>query len=217
MKRGTTTTIRSQSAAAKLRIRRLRRAELPADTTELARFLIGKTIVRELPRGRMSGRIVETEAYLPGDAACHAFRGETPRNRPLFLERGHAYVYFCYGSSWMLNISGGPAGIGAGVLFRAVEPIEGVAMMERNRGTTVLHDLTRGPGRLAQAFRIEKNLNGIDLCSPGPLWLGAPVQETGEVGESVRIGIAIERDAHLVLRFYERGNPFVSGSRRLRT
>jgi DNA-3-methyladenine glycosylase len=211
-----TTTIRRQTAPAKLRIRRLRRAELPADTTELARFLIGKTIVRELPRGRMSGRIVETEAYLPGDAACHAFRGETPRNRPLFLERGHAYVYFCYGSSWMLNISGGHAGIGAGVLFRAVEPIEGVKMMERNRGTKVLHDLTRGPGRLAQAFRIEKNLDGIDLCAPGPLWLGVPVQETAEVGESVRIGIALERDAHLVLRFYERGNLFVSGPRRLR-
>jgi DNA-3-methyladenine glycosylase len=162
----------------------------------------------------MTGRIVETEAYLPDDAACHAFRGETPRNRPLFLERGHAYVYFCYGSSWMLNVSGGPAGIGAGVLFRAIEPVEGIATMERNRGTKVLHDLTRGPGRVAQALRIGKGLNGIDLCAPGPLWLGAPVNETRDVGESVRIGIT--RDAHLILRFYERGNPFVSGPRRLR-
>jgi len=203
-----------QDAPATLPIRRLRRAELPADTTELARYLIGKTIVRQLPGGRMTGRIVETEAYLPDDAACHAFRGETPRNRPLFLERGHAYVYFCYGSSWMLNVSGGPAGIGAGVLFRAIEPVEGIATMERNRGTKVLHDLTRGPGRVAQALRIGKGLNGIDLCAPGPLWLGAPVNETRDVGESVRIGIT--RDAHLILRFYERGNPFVSGPRRLR-
>src|SRR5262249_2919157 len=83
-------------------VRRLRRAELPAATIEMARFLIGKVIVRELPIGRLSGRIVETEAYPPQDPAAHHFRGPTPRNRSMFLRRGHAYVYFSYGNHFML-------------------------------------------------------------------------------------------------------------------
>ncbi|MFZ0636784.1 MAG: DNA-3-methyladenine glycosylase [Candidatus Acidiferrales bacterium] len=198
----------------KPRIRRLRRTELPVNTIELARFLIGKTIVHDSAKGRMSGRIVETEAYLPDDAACHAFRGPTPRNRTLFLERGHAYVYFVYGSSWMLNVSGDVAGVGAGILFRAIEPLEGVWLMQRHRRSVRLLDLTRGPGRVAEALHVDKKLDGVDLCAAGPLWLGTAAQATGEIGESVRIGIT--KDAHRVLRFYERGNPFVSGPRRLR-
>jgi DNA-3-methyladenine glycosylase len=101
------------------RLRRLRRAELPADSVELARYLIGKVVVHDTDDGRLSGRIVETEAYPPGDSAGHAFRGETPRNRTLFLKRGHAYVYFTYGSSFMLNVTSETAGVGAGVLLRA--------------------------------------------------------------------------------------------------
>ena len=104
----------------------LARAELPIDTAALARYLIGKLLVRELPEGVASGRIVETEAYVIGDAAGHAYRGMTPRNRSLFLERGHAYVYLAYGISYMLNVSSEAAGIGAGVLIRALEPLEGV-------------------------------------------------------------------------------------------
>ena len=87
-----------------------------------------------------------------GDAAGHAYPGMTPRNRSLFLERGHAYVYLAYGVSWMLNVSSEAEGIGAGVLIRALEPLEGIAIMARNRGTERLHDLTRGPGRLAEAL-----------------------------------------------------------------
>ena len=82
----------------------LARSELPVDTAALARFLIGKVVVRETPEGVISGRIVETEAYVVGDAASHTFRGMTPRTRPMFLERGHAYVYLNYGTSWMLNV-----------------------------------------------------------------------------------------------------------------
>src|SRR5215471_15435293 len=104
-------------------VRRLRRNALPADTVGLARYLIGKTLVHDTDEGRSSGRIVETEAYIVGDAAGHAFRGPTARNRSLFLERGHAYVYFIYGCWHALNVCGEVAGVGAGVLVRAIEPL----------------------------------------------------------------------------------------------
>src|SRR3984885_12917555 len=86
------------------RLRRLRRTELPVDTVELAHYLVGKVVVHDTDDGRLSGRIVETEAYPPSDSASHAFRGETPHNRSLFLGLGHAHVYFTYGSSFMLNV-----------------------------------------------------------------------------------------------------------------
>ena len=187
----------------------MRRAELPADATALARWLIGKLVVRELPEGRIAGRIVETEAYLPGDAACHAFRGITPRNRSLFLPAGHAYVYRAYGTSWMLNVSAGPQGVGAGVLIRALQPLEGIARMRRLRGEVPERDLARGPGRLAAALAVDLGLDGIDLTEPGPLWLGADHAPPGEIGISVRIGIT--KDAHRPLRFYRRVCRFVSG------
>ncbi|MGH9739146.1 MAG: DNA-3-methyladenine glycosylase [Candidatus Acidiferrales bacterium] len=198
-----------------LRIRRLRRADLPLDSTELARFLIGKTLVRSLPRGRLSGRIVETESYPVGDPAGHAFRGLTLANRSLFLRRGHAYVHFTYGSCWLMNVSGDAPGIGAGVLIRAFEPLEGIQRMMRHRGVDRLQDVARGPGRLAEALGVDKRFDGIDLCSPGSeLWLGAAVKPVGQIGVSVRIGIS--RAANRKLRFYEPGSPFVSGSLRLR-
>ncbi len=133
-------------------ILRLRLRDLPVDTVEFAKYLIGKSLVHEIPRGRLTGRIVETEAYLVGDAAAHSFRGLTPRNKSLFLESGHAYVYFCYGNHYMLNVSGGEKGTGTGVLIRAVEPIGGVDIMKRMRHTDRLLDLARGPGRVASAF-----------------------------------------------------------------
>src|SRR5579863_4769897 len=108
------------------RIRRLRRSQLPVGTVELARFLIGKTLVHDTSRGRMSGRIVETEAYIVGDAAGHAYRGLTPRNKSLFLEHGHAYVYQAYGLHYLMNVSSEVRGVGAGVLLRALEPIDGI-------------------------------------------------------------------------------------------
>jgi DNA-3-methyladenine glycosylase len=198
------------------RIRRLRLRDLPIDTVDLAKYLIGKTLVHDLPQGRLAGRIVETEAYLVGDAAAHSFRGMTPRNRSLFLERGHAYVYFCYGAHFMLNVSGGAAGVGTGVLIRAIEPLDGIALMQRARRTTRLFDLARGPGRVAAAFRITKRDDGTNLVGIGktPLWLGEAAAPIGPIGESIRIGIT--KDAHRVLRFYERGNPHVSGPKRLR-
>jgi DNA-3-methyladenine glycosylase len=191
----------------------LARAELPIDTVSLARYLIGKILVRALPEGVASGRIVETEAYVVGDAAGHAYRGMTPRNRTLFLERGHAYVYFTYGSSYMLNVSSELPGIGAGVLIRALDPLDGIPIMKLNRGVDRLRDLARGPGRLAAALRIDRRLDGLDLCRDGPLWLGRDDHEPGEIGQSLRIGVT--RDADRLLRFYLLGSPFVSGPRSL--
>jgi DNA-3-methyladenine glycosylase len=191
----------------------LARSELPIDTAALARYLVGKSLVRDLPEGVASGRIVETEAYIVGDAAGHAFRGMTPRNRSLFLERGHAYVYLAYGISYMLNISSEKPGIGAGVLIRAIEPLQGLAIMRLNRGVERVRDLARGPGRLAAALRIDRSLDGLDLCRKGPLWLAHGDVEPGEIGQSIRIGIS--QDADRILRFYLRNSPFVSGRKSL--
>jgi DNA-3-methyladenine glycosylase len=207
--------MRGDQTQARLDIRHLRRSELPVNTVKLARYLIGKTLVHDSPKGRMSGRIVETEAYPIGDAAGHAFGGETPSRRSLFLERGRSYVYFTYGSCFMMNVSSERAGVGAGVLLRALEPLEGIALMERHRGTQRLVDLTRGPGRLAKAMDIDKRYDGVDLCAEGPLWLGTPLKRAGAIGVSVRIGIT--REVHQLYRFYERGNPFVSGLRLMRS
>jgi DNA-3-methyladenine glycosylase len=201
------------NSARAARPRVLDRAEMPVDTAELARFLIGKMLVRTLDEGAAGGRIVETEAYVIGDPAGHAYRGRTPRNRVLFLERGHAYVYLAYGVSFMLNVSSEVSGVGAGVLIRAIEPTIGVAIMERNRSIDTLRGVARGPGRLCQALRIDRRLDGSDLCQAGPLWLGSDGRKPGETGESKRIGIT--RAADSLLRFYVRGNRFVSGPQAL--
>ena len=185
------------------------RASLPSNTVELARYLIGKTVVRKIGRSRVSGRIVETEGYPPGDRAGHAFRGRTARNQTLFLHRGLAYVYFIYGTSYMLNVSAEEPGVGAAVLLRALEPLEGIEVMKRLRNTDKLRDLARGPGRLAAALKIDRSLDGVDLCADGPLWLATPVRETGQIRTSVRIGIT--QDLDRPLRFFEEGSAFVSG------
>jgi DNA-3-methyladenine glycosylase len=195
-------------------MRRLRRAELPYDTADLAKFLIGKSLVREHRSGMLAGRIVETEAYVVGDSAGHAFRGETPRNRSLFLRRGHAYVYFVYGCWFAVNVSAETPRVGAGVLLRALEPTHGIGQMQRLRDTRNLRDLARGPGRLAMAMDIDRRLDGVDLCARGPLWLGSAQRPTGEIGVSVRIGLS--REVERKLRYFERDNGHVSGPRSLR-
>jgi DNA-3-methyladenine glycosylase len=215
----------SETSLKKYRIRRLRRAELPSDTIALARFLIGKVVVREFAKERVSGRIVETEAYPPGDPAGHHFRGPTPRIQSMYLAPGHAYVFFNYGAHFMLNVSGEAAGTAGGILIRAVEPLEGIELMKKHRGCAQMLGLTRGPGRLAAAFKIDRGHDGIDLCRKGKLWLGEIVSgktsgaagagrgAAAPIGNTVRIGIT--RAADHLLRFYELGNPFVSGPKRL--
>ncbi len=184
------------------------------DTVALARYLIGKVVVHDTDVGRLSGRIVETEAYPVGDSAGHAFRGETRGNASLFLGRGHAYVYFAYGSSFMLNVTSEEIGAGAGVLLRALEPLDGIHLMQRFRDGVGLLNLARGPGRLAQAMQIDFSQDGLDVCAAGPLWLATSCRKTAAIAKSVRIGLT--RNVDRRLRFYERGNPYVSGPQRLR-
>jgi DNA-3-methyladenine glycosylase len=208
-----TSAARPERRGSTCNVRRLRRSELPVSTEALARFLVGKTLVHEVDGSRLSGRIVETEAYVLGDAASHAYRGETRRNRSMFLEHGRAYVYIAYGCWPVLNVASEPFGVGAGVLIRAMEPLEGIDAMRRNRGADKLAELARGPGRLAAAMRISLAHDAVDLCGAGPLWLGTPVREPVEIATATRIGITKEADRPL--RFFERGSPFVSGPRRL--
>jgi DNA-3-methyladenine glycosylase len=160
-----------------------------------------------------AGRIVETEAYLQNDPACHAFRGITPRNRSLFLDHGHAYVYLCYGTSYMLNVASEPGGIGSGVLLRALEPLYGTAHMQRNAKHVKLTDLTRGPGRLTAALRVNLSHDGLNLCTDEQLWIGSDGHKVNSIGESVRIGLTKAADERL--RFFVAGSRYLSGSRRL--
>jgi len=195
-------------------LRRLLRAEIPADTVELARYLIGKFIVHDTANGRLSGRIVETEAYPVGDAAGHAFRGRTPRNGSLFLGRGHSYVYLAYGVSFLLNVTSERAGVGAGVLLRSIEPLDGFEPMDSMRQRKQLTNIGRGPGRLTTALKVDLRDDGLDLCSSdSSLWLAATASKSGPIGKSVRIGLTQAADR--LLRFYERGNEHISGPKRL--
>ena len=190
------------------KIRRLKRKELPGDTIAMAKFLIGCTLVHDVGGERLAGRIVETEAYLTGDAASHAYRGLTKRNPSMFLARGHAYVYISYGVWPMLNVSSMEKGVGEAVLIRALEPLEGIEAMRRT-ATERKYDIARGPGRLARAMRVTLAHDGADLCGTGPLYLGAPLHRTAPISVSTRIGIT--KDADRMLRFFEQGSPYVSG------
>lgn len=218
-------------ARRKVRIRRLRRSELPIETIKLARFLIGKTLVHDLPHVRLSGRIVETEAYIVGDAASHAFRGLTPRNKSLFLDRGHAYVYFIYGNHYCLNVSCLPDGVPGGVLFRALEPVAGIEQMAKARGIACsssvaegnsnsklarakesnLKKISSGPGRLAEALEVTRTRdNGKSLVSTrSDLRIVQDGYRVQRVTVTPRIGIV--KSAERPLRYFIAGNPFVSG------
>jgi len=187
-------------------------------TLAVARGLLGSILIHETARGRLSGMIVETEAYVaPEDAACHAYRGMTNRNRVMFGAAGHAYVYRSYGIHYMLNIVTEAAGVAAAVLIRAVEPRDGLDVMRANRGlsadSTGAANVTNGPGRLCQALAIGPALNGGDLIG-APLYIvpgsASPGTAHGDppVVQTTRIGIT--RAVELPWRFYIKGNPAVS-------
>lgn len=193
--------------------RRLKADELPHRTIDLARALLGSVLVRDCPDGRTAGRIVETEAYVLDDPASHAYRGESKRNVSMFLPPFHAYVYKIYGTSFCVNVTSETKDQGAAVLVRALEPLEGLRLMEERRKVTRVLDLCRGPGRLCQAMAIDLELDGVSLLDNARLWLAAAPATAVRTGNSRRIGIT--KAAERMLRFYERGNPFVSGPRSL--
>jgi DNA-3-methyladenine glycosylase len=184
-----------------------------SDTVGMARSLLGKVLVRELDGAIAAGRIVETEAYLQNDPACHAFRGMTQRNRSLFLEHGRAYVYLCYGTSYLLNVSSEAGGIGSGVLLRALEPLYGIEHMQRNLSHLKARDLARGPGRLTAALRIDRRHDGLDLFTDRHVWIGDDGYTIQSMGESARIGLSKAADARL--RYFIAGSPYLSGPRKL--
>ncbi len=190
------------------------RAFYARSALEVAPDLLGAILVRELDGQRLAGRIVEVEAYLGGeDAASHAFRGPTPRNRSMFGPPGHAYVYLIYGVHHCLNIVTGPEGDGQAVLIRALEPLEGIELIRVNRRGVAHRQLTNGPGKLCQALAIDRRLDGHDLCLGETLWLEPGPQPEESICAGPRVGV---RGDDLALnrpwRFYLKGNPYVSSS-----
>jgi DNA-3-methyladenine glycosylase len=193
---------------------------------QVARDLLGQTLIHETPGGRISGKIVETEAYIgEEDLACHARAGRTARTEVMYGEPGHAYIYLTYGMYWMLNLVAEPKDRPAAVLIRAVEPLEGRELMLENRlrGSSfhkaervpkpeqMEENLTNGPARLCLAFGITGVLNASDLTKP-PLYVeeGERVSDTA-TATSPRIGVAYAGAwAKMPWRFFIRDNPFVS-------
>lgn len=193
----------------------------------VARDLIGCLLVGDVdeagehdPDGVVSALIVETEAYGSDDPGSHAFRGQTPRNSPMFERPGLAYVYFTYGMHWMLNAVTDRIGEPGAVLIRAAEPVEGIEIMRARRGASKKasprgvkdRDLARGPARLAQAFAVDASLNRHDLIRP-PLRICAGERFPEEmVVTGPRIGLGVAQDGR-AWRFWLRDSPFVSASR----
>lgn len=173
---------------------------------ETAPRLLGSLVSREIDGQRLVGRIVETEAYDQKDAASHSCRGETPRTRVMFGPAGRAYIYFTYGMHYCFNIVTGAEGYGCGVLIRALEPAEGLGAMQLNRGRE--DQLTNGPAKLCQAFKIDMALSGHNLAEP-PLQLELAEQlSNDQIVQTTRIGITKAIDTPW--RFYIKDNPFVS-------
>lgn len=180
-------------------LNRLEAGDLPSDTVEAARRLLGCVVVRVLDGCVMAGRIVETEAYRQDDPASHSFRGPSARNASMFGPPGHAYVYLVYGTHHCLNVVTEPTGVGAAVLIRALEPLVGIEAMQARRGHPKLTD---GPGRLCQALDIDRRFDGENLLGSETLYLLADAPRPAEtILATPRIGIskAVERPWRFVL------------------
>jgi DNA-3-methyladenine glycosylase len=185
--------------------------EIP--TLALAEKLLGKIFVRRLPGNVvLKGRIVETEAYLAeNDEACHAWKGKTRRNQAMFQSPGTIYVYFTYGNHYMLNIVSEPENTAGAVLIRAMEPLEGMSVMQRQRRMEKLTSLMSGPGKLTQALAIESACNGENLFGEEFFLENASPVPENLIGTSRRIGISKSRE--LPWRKFIIENPHVSKTR----
>ena len=177
------------------------------DTLTLAKQLLGCTLVHESIEGRTSGIIVETEAYLQNDPACHAYSKKSVRNAPMFEGAGVSYVYLIYGLHHCFNIVSGAAGIGEAVLIRALEPSDGIELMQERRKTKDLRNLCSGPAKLAQAMGITRNFNFLSMVSDNFYCLESQNADY-QIITTTRIGIT--QGADLPYRFYIAGNAFVS-------
>jgi DNA-3-methyladenine glycosylase len=184
------------------------------ETVTVAKQLLGCYLVHLEGEETTLGRIVETEAYLVNDPASHSFIGKTPRNSVLFGPVGHAYVYFIYGMHYCVNAVTGQGGSGEAVLIRALEPLQGIAVMQQRRRTQKLHLLCNGPARLTEALAITRAFNGLPLFE-GPLQIwsadslaSAPVIDEDDIVQTTRIGIGKAKE--LPLRFYLKGNRCIS-------
>ncbi len=184
---------------------RLERDFYARSVHEVARDLIG-CVVRH---GETAGRIVETESYHMDEPACHAHVGVTTRTHTLFGPPGHAYVYFSYGIHSLLNAVCEPKGVGAAVLIRALEPVDGIDAMRGRRGVQRAMDLCSGPGKLTQALEIGLSLNGSSLVD-GPIALLE--REPGAREPRIVVGerIGITKAADLPWRFCDADSPHVS-------
>lgn len=181
---------------------------LEGDVVAVAQRLLGCELVRVLDGHELRASIVETEAYHQSDAASHSFKGETPRTSVMFGPPGRVYVYFTYGMHYCMNIVTGVVGEGSAVLIRAIEPLDGLAIMERNRKGLSGVQVSNGPAKACQALGVDKSLNGHALHEP-PLQLKVrPALKPHTIVAATRIGIS--KDVHRLWRFYCKGNPFVS-------
>ena len=184
------------------------------DTITVAKALLGTYLVHESKDGKTIGRIVETEAYLWGDPACHAYRRKTKRNATMFGLAGHVYVYQIYGIHYCINVVTAPEGVGEAVLIRALEPIEGIELMQIRRELQVWKNLCNGPGKLVEAMGITRSMDGLSLLGEQLYILSAETfsQDTinleFEIITTTRIGIT--QGVDLPYRFYISGNPCVS-------
>ena len=175
---------------------------------DLAKSLLGCTLVHKTKEGITSGVIVETECYHQDDEASHTFRGPTARNKVMFGPGGHAYIYFTYGMHYCFNVVAGQDGKGEGVLIRALEPLEGMEIMKKRRGKDNIHQLCSGPAKLVQAMGISKADYGTPLFA-GNLHIKSPDKAKAiQVATGPRIGIKQAVDKPW--RFWVKGNPFVS-------
>lgn len=182
------------------------------DSVSVAREILGDYLVLRKGNRTLVGKIVETEAYRGrGDDASHTFAGKvTPRNRVMYERGGVAYVYLIYGMWWCFNIVVSSKGDPGAVFIRALEPLEGMDLMMKKRKVRDIKTLTNGPGRWTRAFGIDKKFLGRSLHS-GDFFVSRNLSKTFKVGRAKRIGIDYATDSRdLKLRFYIKGNPFVS-------